>query len=250
MNKAYWNDLADRFDASVFDIAANETSGNLGERIRTLGENHQTAGDFGCGAGATTALLSNHFDRVVAVDFAEKLLAAARKRMSGDNVDFIQSDLSKKAELPFKGGASFCFNALIHPADKKRRRIAQSVFRNTETGGSALFVVPALESYLRIYQTVIECRVQQGTKRSTATRSVAKTAGKEIRSLAEGICDVGGVATKHFMQDEIGQLVSGVGFDVTSVERVEFSWSEELDHFPESLGPPYPWDWMVTADKP
>ena len=77
MNKAYWNDLADRFDASVFDIAANETSGNLGERIRTLGETHQTAGDFGCGTGATTALLSSHFDRVVAVDFAEKLYALA-----------------------------------------------------------------------------------------------------------------------------------------------------------------------------
>ena len=216
MNKAHWNDLANRFDASVFDIAANETSGNLGERIRTIGETHQTAGDFGCATGATTALLSRHFDRVVAVDFAEKLLTAARKRVRGDNVDFIQSDLSRKTELPFKVGASFCFNALIHPAAKKRRQIAESVFRNTETGGSALFVVPSLESYLRIYQTVIECRVQQGEKRRKATRSVSRTAEKEIYSLVEGICNMGGAATKHFMQDEIGQLVSDVGFDVTS----------------------------------
>ncbi len=249
MNKAYWNDLADRFDARVFDIAANETSGNLGESIRKLGEIHHTAGDFGCGAGATTALLSAHFDKVIAVDFAGKLLAEARKRVSSKNVHFIQSDLCKKVELPFKVGASFCFNALIHPAAKKRQQIAKSIFRNTETDGAAVFVVPSLESYLRIYQTLIECRVEQGGKRSKATRSASRAADKEIHSLVEGICSVGGVATKHYMQDEIGQLVSGVGFNVTSIDRVEFPWAEELDHVPESLGQPYPWDWMVRADK-
>ena len=121
MNRAYWNDLADRFDVRVFDIAANETSGNLGETIRALGKKHQTAGDFGCGAGATTALLSAHFDKVVAVDFAQRLLVEARKKVSAKNVDFIQSDLSRKTVLPCTVGASFCFNALIHPAAKKRR---------------------------------------------------------------------------------------------------------------------------------
>ena len=112
-----------------------------------------------------------------------------------------------------------------------------------------MFVVPSLESYLRIYQTLIECRVEQGGKRSKAVRSASRIADKDIHSLVEGICSVGGVATKHFMQDEIGQLASGVGFNVTSVDRVEFPWSEELDHVPETLGPPYPWDWMVRADK-
>ena len=246
MNQAYWNGLAARFDSTVFDIAANETSGHLGEIIEALGVKYQTAGDFGCGTGATTALLSQHFDEVIAVDFADKLLSRARKRVPAKNVRFIKSDLCKKSQL-FEVGASFCFNALIHPASKKREQIARSVFRNTETDGAAVFVVPSLESYLRTCQALIECRVEQGHKRNKAIRSIAKSADKEICSLVEGICNVGGAATKHFMEDEITQLLTGVGFEVTSVDRVEFPWSEELDDIPESLGEPYPWDWMVTA---
>ena len=248
MNQDYWNGLADRFDSNVFDIAANETSGNLREIIETLGVKYRTAGDFGCGTGATTALLSQHFDDVIAVDFAEKLLSQARKRVTAKNVRFIKRDLCKKTQL-FEVGASFCFNALIHPAAKKREQIARSVFRNTETDGTAVFVVPSLESYLRTCQTMIECRVDQGGKRSKAVRSVAKSAEKEICSLVEGICTIGGTATKHFMQDEIAQLLSGVGFEVISVDRVEFPWSEELEDTPDWLGDPYPWDWMVTASK-
>jgi SAM-dependent methyltransferase len=130
MNRKYWNDLADRFDVRILDIAANEASGTLGKTIKTLGEKHQTAGDFGCGAGATTALLSAHFDKIVAVDFAEKLLAVARKRVLAKNVDFIQADLCKKAELPFRVEVSFCFNALIHPLPRSGSRL-RSQFSET-----------------------------------------------------------------------------------------------------------------------
>ena len=249
MNQKYWNDLADHFDTKVFEIAANETSGSLARCIQTLGKEHRTAGDFGCGAGGATGLLAAHFDKVVAVDFAEKLLTEARKRVTAKHVRFIKSDLCKKVLLPFKIGASFCFNALIHPSARKREQIAESVFRNTKRRGAAVFVVPSLESYLRTYQTLIECRVEQGHTRGATTRSVSRSADREIHSLVEGICSVGGVATKHFMRDEVGQLLSKVGFEVTTIDRVEFPWSEELDCVPENLGPPYPWDWMVTAKK-
>ena len=204
MNQKYWNDLADQFDTKVFEIVANETSGNLARCIEILGKKHHTAGDFGCGAGGATRLLAAHFDRVVAVDFAEKLLTEARKRVTAKHVRFIKSDLCKEVDLPFKVGASFCFNAMIHPSATKREQIA---------------------------------------------RSVSRSADREIQSLVEGICSVGGVATKYFMQDEVSQLLSKVGFKVTAIDRVEFPWSEELDYLPETLGPPYPWDWMVTARK-
>ena len=249
MNQKYWNDLADQFDTKVFEIVANETSGNLARCIEILGKKHHTAGDFGCGAGGATRLLAAHFDRVVAVDFAEKLLTEARKRVTAKHVRFIKSDLCKEVDLPFKVGASFCFNAMIHPSATKREQIARSVFRNTKRRGAAVFVVPSLESYLRTFQTLIECRVGQGHKRGTTTRSVSRSADREIQSLVEGICSVGGVATKYFMQDEVSQLLSKVGFKVTAIDRVEFPWSEELDYLPETLGPPYPWDWMVTARK-
>ena len=73
------------------------------------------------------------------------------------------------------------------------------------------------------------------------THSVAK---KKKR-----IADFDAVATKHYLHDEFAQLLEKVGFQVESVDRVEFPWAEVLDNAPEKLGKPYPWDWMVTASR-
>ena len=249
MNQRYWNGLADGFGSKILDIVASETNGNLRKTIRKLAKNYRTAGDFGCGVGRTTSLLSSSFNKVVAIDYAQELLLQAQKRVTAKNVRFIRSDLSRGATPAAKVGASFCINVLIHPAAKKRKRIARAVFNGTRRGGRAVFVVPSLESFLRTYQVLIECRVKQGGNRKKTVRSVAKSSSDEIRSLVEGIFDVGGIATKHYMHDEIAELLRNVGFRISSIARVEFPWSEELEHAPKWLKKPYPWDWLVAAKK-
>ena len=249
MNQKYWDDLAENFNERVFEIADNELNQALATTIKKLGKQYRTAGDFACGAGGTTTALAAHFEQVIAVDYAAKLLQQARKRVKGDNIRFVEVDLTKNKSTTIKVDVGFCINALIHPVAKKRKRIAATVFRSLNQGGKAVFIAPSLESYLRTYQVLAEYLVSAGKNRKKTVRKVSATAQKEIFSLVEGIADVGTVATKHYLHDEFAQLLEEVGFQVESVDRVEFPWAEVLDNAPEKLGKPYPWDWMVTASR-
>ena len=249
MNQQHWDRLAENFSARVFEIGVGETNGALAATVEKLSRRHKTAGDFGCGAGGTTPLLATYFDEVIAIDYAKKLLRQAQKRVRTDNVRFLAADLSAKKQPAVKVDAAFCINALLHPDAKKRRRIAETVYACTRSGGAAVVIAPALESYLRTYQVLIECRVAQGQGRKKAVRAVAPLARKEVQSLVEGIVDIGGTPTKHYMHDELVQQLEDAGFAVATVTRVEFPWSEVLDDLPQDLQKFHPWDWLAVAGK-
>ena len=249
MNQQYWNRLAKNFAGRVFEIAGGETNGALAATVKKLSRHYKTAGDFGCGAGGTTPLLATYFDEVIAIDYAKKLLRRAQKRVQTDNVRFLAADLSAKKPPAVTVDAAFCINALLHPNAKKRRRITETVYACTRRGGAALVVAPALESYMRTYQVLVGCRAAQGMGRKKAVRAVVPLAQKEVHSLVEGIVDVGGTPTKHYMHDELVQQLADAGFAVATVARVEFPWSEVLDDLPQDLQKFRPWDWLAVASK-
>jgi len=60
--------------------------------------------DLGCGTGRHTAWLAGAGAHVTAVDFSEKMLEQARRKVRGDDVRFVVHDLHER--LPF-GDASF-----------------------------------------------------------------------------------------------------------------------------------------------
>jgi len=50
--------------------------------------------EIGCGTGKNTEWLITKADEVLAVDFSEKMLAIANKKISSDRVKFIQADIN------------------------------------------------------------------------------------------------------------------------------------------------------------
>ena len=127
MNQKYWDDLSENFNERVFEIADNELNQALATTIKKLGKQYRTAGDFACGAGGTTAALAAHFEQVIAVDYAAKLLQQARKQVKGDNIRFVEVDLTKNKSTAIKVDVCFCINALIHPVAKKRKKTVRKI---------------------------------------------------------------------------------------------------------------------------
>ncbi len=112
-----------------------------------------------------------------------------------------------------------------------------------------MFVVPSFESTLRTYQTVVDCQVRDGIGRGSAVRSATRQAVQEIESVIDGIVSVGDSPTKHFLSDELAAFLGEAGFDLRSMERVEFPWDQEIDNPPRRLGRPTPWDWMAECRR-
>lgn len=249
MEKEDWDELAGQFSDRVFQITDHDTRGVIRKTAARLGGARKHAGDFGCGAGAVTRLLAERFGKVTGIDHAAGLVQEAERTTRAGNVDYIAADLTRPIPLDLRFDVSFCVNVLIHRNHDVRDNIARTVAAHTRPGSPAVFVVPALESALRTYQTVVDCQVRSGTGRTAALRSANRQAEEEIESMVDGIVSVGDSPTKHYLADELAAFLGEAGFDVRAMERVEFPWDQEIDHPPRRLGRPTPWDWLAECRR-
>jgi ubiquinone/menaquinone biosynthesis C-methylase UbiE len=51
--------------------------------------------EIGCGTGKNTQWLQNKAAQVTAVDFSEEMIAQAKKKLAGTNINFINADINK-----------------------------------------------------------------------------------------------------------------------------------------------------------
>ncbi len=250
VDKESWDSLADSFEADVLEIPDEDLHGILVEEIAKLSAGgHGEAADLGCGAGSLLPALEGAFSRIHAVDFAPGLLEQARLRAGSPRICFRKHDLSSGRPLPFTVDVTFCVNVLIHPRHEVREKMIRSVFRTTRKRGRCLVVVPSMEAVLHTYQTLIRIESRAGRARARALRAASRLFGKEVLDPVDGIVDIGTVPTKCYTREEITNFLVDAGFEIERVRRVEFPWSEEIDHAPSWLGAPYPWDWLVVARR-
>jgi len=249
MNNKYWNSLAENFTDQVMEISTYDQRGVLKKEIRRTAKKAKVAADLGCGTGGLLAQLSPHFKTVYAVDYAIELLQQARCRNSFSNIKYIHYNLAGNKALSLKADVTFCVNALISPNSDQREKIARCVWRTTKRKGVSIFVVPAFESVMNTYHAIIRCQTREGEARHHSVRHMDRLHKKEVKSAIDGIVDIGGTLTKCYTQDEVAVFLSDTGYKVERVRRIEYPWSEELDHPPRWLKNPYPWDWLVFARK-
>lgn len=251
MNLAYWDALADRFDDEVLSIADSEINGKLRSAIRRASRTGSCVGDFGCGTGALLPTLSENFSNVLAIDFSSDLLRLAEERHgTRSNIQFVRHNLSGTRPFPKFVDVGVCANVLIDPRTHIRERILRNMLPSIREGGLLLLVVPAFESLLHTYRTLVRCNVRIGVRRATAVREATDLYESEVQSVVEGIVTLGTAPTKTYMYDEARHLLEDSGLEIVRVDRVEYPWDEMIENAPSELGSPYPWDWLLTARMP
>ena len=79
MDASEWDELAEAFDADVFDPTGTDLGGAFERSLRRVsrsgrGRRMELAVDLGCGTGRGLPRLARRAERVVGVDFAPELL--------------------------------------------------------------------------------------------------------------------------------------------------------------------------------
>ena len=64
--------------------------------------------EFGCGTGKNTEWLKTKTNHLTAVDFSEEMLAKAKEKLAGFEIEFLQADITQK--WPF---ANNCYDVVI-----------------------------------------------------------------------------------------------------------------------------------------
>lgn len=200
MDRAYWDSLAESFEDDLLEIAREEGAGVLKEEIAVHGNREHTVADLGCGPGSLIPFLAGQFGKVVAVDYAEELLAVARARCREPNVSYQCHDLGRGIDLPFAVEVACCVNALIDPRERKREGMLRALRTAVTPGGVALIVVPAFESVFHVFHTLRGIRRREGAPAGLTARGAERQLVGEVASFAGGVVKVGGVDTKCWMR--------------------------------------------------
>jgi len=248
MDQRYWDGVAPQYDRDIFDVLANDRQNLIGGQIARLGSPDKVAGDCGCGIGKFVPLLTAGFGRVHAVDISQRLLDRALEAWGHlPNVSFQRADLAAAPRLP-RLDFALCVNVLIMPSLLTRTRILANIRRRLRGGGHLLLVVPALESALLTNVRLVNWNLRDGVPHSRAMHASFVRPLTPPR-LEHGLVPIGRVLTKHYLKEELDVILGESGFEVQDVTKIQYGWDTEFAEPPRWMKEPYPWDWLLLAQK-
>jgi len=161
--KLHWNRIAPSYNDEIFDVFQNDKKKKLPRYFKKHAGLTKTAIDFGCGNGKSFPFIASLFKHIIGLDISKNLLGQARAR-GYRNVDLQQADLTKRnLKLPLADFA-FCCNVIMFPEIQKNYTMINNIHRSLKRGGTALLVLPALDSAIFSSWRLIDLYRREGVK--------------------------------------------------------------------------------------
>ncbi len=246
MDEEAWDRVAAYFDEAILNVPEHDRAGLIREAIERYGGKGRTAADIGCGVGRALHLIAPHFDRVFATDISAECLAIAEKELARfHNISYLHADLSKDTTIPEQVDLSVCINTLLKDSLEQREEMLRHLCQSVKPGGHVLLVVPALESALYVSHRVVRLNRSEGLP----PRKAQRRARREMSDIDLGIVMVDGVPTKHFLNEELQDMMKAQGLRTIGISRIEYPWRFVLDEPPQDMAAPMPWNWMIVAQR-
>ena len=253
MGEKYWDRTALDYDNKILDVVANDRKQIVIKHINKFASKQSKesiAFDFGCGTGKNLPILAKIFGTVYAIDISRNCLQFGQEACSHlDNIIYVKTDLSNNGAKLGKAHFGLCINVIIMPCFEKRMGIFKTISGHIFRGGHFLLVVPSLESALYSNLQLIQMNMKDGASYARASASGLSSESAADVSIPDGILNLDGVLTKHYLKQELLVLLRGLRFRVISIEEIEYPWKTEFIDPPRWMKEPYPWDWLVVSQK-
>jgi SAM-dependent methyltransferase len=208
-----------------------------------------TAADFGCGVGPLLPFLAGHFRRVIAVDFAEGMLARARKRCAGlVNVEFSRRSFTDLTALAGQVDVAVAVNSLVLSDVGELEKALRGMRDCLKPGGCLVGIVPAMDAVHYFTMLLLDRARLAGMPPEKARQNAAHHAEHHFYDFAFGGFKFQGL-DQHFWQPfEVRYRLQRTGFRRVRLAKVNLSWSQF--GCAKDLGDqPPPWDWFFQAER-
>lgn len=246
MDRAYWDDIAPKYDELVFDVRRNDRKHLILDALRQTASGKKTVIDAGCAVGKWLPALARQFRTVHALDISARNIAVARERNAAfSNISYLQRDMSRTAVRLPKVNVALCVNAVLAPSARIADIFLRNLARCLVRGGELILVVPSLESTLYCGILAARWNLNDGNRK----RISGVAAGKKLRALREGVADIVNVPHKHFLREELTLRLTESGFKVRSIGKIEHRWDTAFFDPPARLTGPGPWHWLALAHR-
>ena len=152
--KTHWDGIGNKYDAEIFDVFKSDKEHRLPYYFKKHANSSHHAIDFGCGMGKAFPYLAPAFAKILAIDISSELLSIA-KLNTYKNITYKRADLTGKGLVFPPTDFLFCCNVIMLPEIDKNVAMIRNIYRALRINGSALIVVPSLESVLFSSKTIL-----------------------------------------------------------------------------------------------
>lgn len=243
----HWSRAAEGYEESFIDPYLPQVRNPLRRAIDALADKSKTVADLGCGIGPLLPFLAERFRRVIAVDFAEGMLARAREQCRGlANIEFHKGELTDLSEFVGQVDVAVAVNSLVLPDTAALDSALRAIHATLREGGHFLGIVPAMDAVHYFTMLLLDRARQTGMPADKARRNAAHHAEHEYYDFAFGTFRYKGLE-QHFWQPfEVRYRLRRAGFRRLRVAKVHLAW--EQFGCARDLGDlPPPWDWFFHA---
>jgi len=243
-----WNEVAGEYETEFIDPYRADVTSPLLRTLRRLAGAGRVAADLGCGIGPLLPFLADHFSRVYAVDFADRMLKRARERCRElANVEFVRRSLTDLRPLAGKVDVAVAVNSLVMPDLNDLEKALQQVRACLRHGGVFVGIVPAMDAMHYYTMLLVDRARQRGLPLPQARKNAAAHADHSLYDFAFGQFRYRGLE-QHFWQPfEIRYRFGRAGFGKVKTARVDLSW-QQFACGEELMDQAPPWDWFVRAE--
>lgn len=243
----HWNAIGKSYDGEIFDVFKSNKDSKLQRYFKKHQNKKHEAIDFGCGTGKAFEYIAPFFKEVLAIDISQNLLDIA-KTSGYKNITYKRGDLTKVDLKLTPADFAFCCNVAILSNTTGNLAIIRNIEKSLRKNGTALLVIPSLESVLYATSRMIEWYAREGTSMNEIP-SDDLDYYRSNRDFANGIIHIDNVPTKHYLEPEIRVLLSNTKLQLTALDKLEYSWKTEFESPPNWIKEPFPWDWLVECKK-
>lgn len=250
MTERYWDSMAKKYDREIYDSVNDATNKDvLLTILDKYSDKSASCIDFGCGVGKYLPQLSPRFKNVTGIDISQALLDTAMAKVvwtgSGrskqrklKNVKLMQGNLARGLVGVEPAGFGCCTNVLLDPSAEAQVEMVQSLWRHLLPGAHMLLLVPSLESAIHVAQILP----------TTTGAALQKSSDHDVFG---GRLPREGVLTQYYLREHITRLMNSGGFEVESVQKLEYSWTHEVgESVPTAAATAaQPWDWLAVVRR-
>jgi SAM-dependent methyltransferase len=245
----HWSRAAEGYEEAFIDPYLPEVRNPLRQAVAELADKRKTVADLGCGIGPLLPFLAERFGRVIAIDFAEGMLARAHERCQGlANVEFHKSDLTELNEFAEQVDVAVAVNSLVLADTAALDAALRSIHATLRAGGHFLGIVPAIDAVHYFTMLLLDRARLAGMPENKARQNAAHHAEHQYYDFPFGTFRFQELE-QHFWQPfEVHYRLRRAGFRRVRKAKVHLAW-QQFGCARDLGDEPPPWDWFFQAQR-
>ncbi|MFT4343931.1 MAG: methyltransferase domain-containing protein [Candidatus Woesearchaeota archaeon] len=246
-----WDKIADEYHEYIISPLHKDVVNPLCDILAKLPSAFKKSViDIGTGNGDLISFLVKHFEEIHASDFSEKMLVQAkRKNVEYTSIMYHNAMTEHITKHVQNVHVAIAVNSIISPELQDIDMQFKEINTVLVSNGFFIGIFPSMEAILHYFRLVYERELCLHASLQKSLRKTRSRVDFKDYDFIRGTYTCDGHEQKLFTRSYLTELFCRHGFDIISLDKVEYPWNDGNGDFDNFKGKEKMWDWIVYARK-